>query len=77
MYQEKNTMKTETKHEQSDETGAEVKGFRHHAVERIREGAGTADRMVHQNAYNVLAGGIIVGFIAGFLVSRGCRCCAS
>jgi uncharacterized membrane-anchored protein YhcB (DUF1043 family) len=33
--------------------------------------------LVHRNAYNVLAAGIVVGFVIGFLASRGCRSSAN
>ena len=48
--------------------------LRDRALERIREGAGAADRIAHDNTYRLLAAGTFFGFAIGFLVSRGCRC---
>jgi len=48
--------------------------LRDRALERIREGAGAADRMAHNNTYKLLAAGTVFGFAIGVLVSRGCRC---
>ena len=48
--------------------------LRDRALERIREGAGAADRIAHDNTYKLLATGTVFGFVIGFLVSRGCRC---
>jgi len=67
-------MKTPDLHEQIDEVTKQTKHLRDRAVEKIRESAGAADRMMHQNTYNVLAAGAVFGFVIGFLVSRGCRC---
>jgi len=48
--------------------------LRDRALERIREGAGAADRMAHDNTYTLLAAGTVFGFAIGVLVSRGCQC---
>jgi ElaB/YqjD/DUF883 family membrane-anchored ribosome-binding protein len=48
--------------------------LRDRALERIRESAGAADRIAHDNTYKLLAAGTVLGFAIGFLVSRGCRC---
>lgn len=48
--------------------------LRERALERIREGAGAADRIAHDNTYKLLAAGTVFGFAIGFLVSRTCRC---
>jgi ElaB/YqjD/DUF883 family membrane-anchored ribosome-binding protein len=70
-------MKTEDTPKQVGATVKQTQDPPHRALERIRESAGAADRIVHQNAYNVLAAGVVVGFVTGLLVSRSCRCCAS
>ena len=48
--------------------------LRDRALERIREGAGAADRIAHDNTYKLLAAGTVFGFVIGFLVSRGFQC---
>jgi ElaB/YqjD/DUF883 family membrane-anchored ribosome-binding protein len=68
-------MKTEDKPKHAVESGKQPQDLPHRALERIRESAGAADRIVHQNTYNVLAAGIVVGFVTGLLVSRSCRYC--
>ena len=70
-------MKTPDIHEAAGEAAQQAKHLRERALEKLREGAGAADRVVHRNTYNVLAAGTVFGFVLGFLVSRGCRCCAS
>jgi ElaB/YqjD/DUF883 family membrane-anchored ribosome-binding protein len=72
-----NIMKTPDTHEAASEAAPQSKDLRERALEKIREGADAADRVVHRNTYNVLAAGTVVGFVLGFLVSRGCRCCAT
>lgn len=69
-------MKTPDTNEQAGETNTQTKHLRDRALEKIREGAGAADRVVHQNTYNVLAAGTVLGFVFGLLVARSCRCCA-
>jgi ElaB/YqjD/DUF883 family membrane-anchored ribosome-binding protein len=69
-----NLMKLEDTLEQVSQQGKDLYG---RALEKTREGAGAADRILHRNTYNVLAAGILAGFVTGFLVSRGCRCRAS
>ena len=73
----KATMKTEETSEQANETLEKGKALYNRALEKTRESAKAADEIVHRHAYNVLAAGVITGFLAGFLVSRGGRCCAS
>jgi ElaB/YqjD/DUF883 family membrane-anchored ribosome-binding protein len=73
----KSTTKTEDVSEQANETVEQGKALYNRALEKTREGAKAADEIVHRHAYNVLAAGVVVGFVAGFLVYRGCRCCAS
>ena len=64
----------------TDTTGQDIENetssmpLRDRAMERIREGAGAADRIAHDNTYRLLAAGTFFGFAIGFLVSRGCRC---
>jgi len=48
--------------------------FYERALEKTKEGAGMADKLLHRNAYNMLAAGILAGFVAGLLASRGCLC---
>jgi ElaB/YqjD/DUF883 family membrane-anchored ribosome-binding protein len=72
-----NMMKTPDIQTQAADIGTQAKHLGDRALERIREGAGAADRMMHQNTYNVLAAGTLFGFLVGFLVSRGGRCCAN
>jgi ElaB/YqjD/DUF883 family membrane-anchored ribosome-binding protein len=60
-----------------EQVGQQGKDLYDRALEKTREGAGAADRMLHRNTYNVLAAGILAGFVTGFLVSRGCGCRAS
>ncbi len=47
--------------------------LRDRALERIRESAGAADRIAHDNTYKLLAAGTVFGFALGVLVSRGCQ----
>lgn len=70
-------MKTPDLHAQAAEIGAQAKHLRDRALEGIREGAGATDRMMHRNTYNVPAAGTLFGFLLGFFVSRGGRCCAN
>jgi ElaB/YqjD/DUF883 family membrane-anchored ribosome-binding protein len=70
-------MKKADIHEKAAEIGAQTKHLSERALERIREGAGAADRIMHRNTYNVLAAGTLFGFLLGFFVSRGGRCCAN
>lgn len=69
--------KTEETSEHANEAFAQGKALYNRALEKSRESAKTADEIVHRHAYNVLAVGVVVGFVTGFLVSRGCRACAS
>jgi ElaB/YqjD/DUF883 family membrane-anchored ribosome-binding protein len=66
-------MKSKTKTEDTYEQG---QALYHRAVAKTKEGAKAADKMVHRHAYNVLAAGILLGFVTGLLVSRSGRCCA-
>ena len=70
-------MKKPAIHEKTDEFGNQIKHLGERALESVREGAGAADRIVHQNTYNVLAVGTLFGFVIGLLASRGYRCCTS
>ena len=70
-------MKTPDTHEAAGEAAQQSNDLRERALEKIREGADAADRVIHRNTYNVLAAGTVLGFVLGFLVSRGCRCCAT
>ncbi len=72
-----NLMKTPDTHAAASEAAQQSKHLRELALAKIREGADAADRVVHRNTYNVLAAGTVVGFVLGFLVSRGCRCCTT
>lgn len=65
--------KTDT-NEQAGEDGAQTWPMCDRALERIREGAGAADRIVHDNTYKLLAAGTLFGFVISLLVLRGCRC---
>ena len=73
----KSTMKNEGISEQVNQAVEQGKALYNEALEKTREGAKAADEIMHRHAYNVLVAGIVVGFLAGFLASRGCRCCAS
>jgi ElaB/YqjD/DUF883 family membrane-anchored ribosome-binding protein len=64
--------KTETNGQATENETASMP-LRDRALERIRESAGAADRIAHDNTYKLLAAGTIFGFVIGFLVSRGCR----
>ena len=57
-------MKSKKAAEQAGHISSQAQEIRDRALERIREGAVAADRMVHRNTYNVLAAGIVVGFVA-------------
>jgi ElaB/YqjD/DUF883 family membrane-anchored ribosome-binding protein len=70
-------MKTEQISEQASQAVEQGKAIYSRALEKTRERAKAADQLVHRNTYNVLVAGIVLGFVTGFLVSRGCRCCAS
>jgi ElaB/YqjD/DUF883 family membrane-anchored ribosome-binding protein len=59
---------------QDIENGTTSMPLRDRALERIRESAGAADRIAHDNTYKLLAAGTVFGFAIGFLVSRGCQC---
>ena len=65
--------KTDTNGQDIENETASVP-LRDRALERIREGAGAADRIAHDNTYKLLAAGTVLGFAIGFLVSSGCRC---
>jgi len=69
-------MKTEEISEQASQAVEQGKAIYNRALEKTREGAKAADDLVHRNAYNVLAAGIVVGFFLGFLASRECWSCA-
>jgi len=68
-------MKTEEISEQASQAAEHGKAIYNRALEKTREGAKAADDLVHRNAYNVLAAGIVVGFVIGFLASREYRSC--
>ena len=70
-------MKFEDTSEQASQAVEQSKALYNRALKKAREKAEAADQMVHRHAYNALAAGIVVGFITGFLVSRGCRSFAS
>ena len=72
-----NIMKTTDTHEAVGEAAQQSNDLRERALEKLREGADAADRVIHRHTYNVLAAGTVLGFVLGFLVSRGCRCCAT
>ena len=72
----KSTTKTEETSGQTNETIEQGKALYNRALEKTREGAKAADEIVHRHAYNVLAAGVVAGFLTGFLVCRGSRCCA-
>jgi ElaB/YqjD/DUF883 family membrane-anchored ribosome-binding protein len=65
--------KTDTNGQDTENEAPSVP-LRDRALERIRESAGAADRIAHDNTYKLLAAGTVFGFVIGFLVSRGCRC---
>jgi ElaB/YqjD/DUF883 family membrane-anchored ribosome-binding protein len=73
----KSTMKNEGISEQVNQAVEQGKELYNQALEKTWEGARAADEMVHRHAYHTLVAGVVVGFLAGFLASRGCRCCAS
>jgi len=73
----KSTTKIEDISEQANQYGEQGKAFYNLAVEKARESAKAADEIVHRHAYHTLVAGVVFGVLAGFLASRGCRCCAS
>jgi ElaB/YqjD/DUF883 family membrane-anchored ribosome-binding protein len=66
-------MKNTDTNGQATENETSSTPLRARALERIRESAGAADRIAHDNTYKLLAAGTVFGFVIGFLVSRGCR----
>jgi ElaB/YqjD/DUF883 family membrane-anchored ribosome-binding protein len=70
-------MNTEDALEQAGQTIEQGKALYKRTLKKARNGAKAADKILHRNAYNVLAVGVLTGFLTGYLVSRGCRCCAS
>ena len=71
----KSTMKTEEASEQVKQTVEQGQALYNRALEKTRESAKAADEIVHRHAYNVLAAGIVVGFVTGIIASRGYRAC--
>ena len=69
-------MKTETKLEHADQTAKQDKSLYKRAVEKTREGAQAADEILHHHTYKLLATGMLMGLVSGFLVSQKCRCCS-
>jgi ElaB/YqjD/DUF883 family membrane-anchored ribosome-binding protein len=59
--------------ERADRTIKHGKDLYERAMERTREGSGAVDRILRGNTYTLFATGILAGFVAGALVSRGCR----
>ena len=74
VVRKRNIMKKTDTNGQDIENETPSMPLRDRALERIREGAGAADRIAHDNTYRLLAAGTFFGFAIGFLVSRGCRC---
>lgn len=68
-------MKIEDNLEQAANTikqgGRELYG---RALERTMHGAEAADTILRRNTYNVLLAGMAAGLVAGYCLSRGCRC---
>ncbi len=69
-------MKTEPKLEHADQTAHQDKSLYNRAVEKTREGAQAADEILHHHTYKLVATGLLVGLVSGFLVSQKCRCCS-
>jgi ElaB/YqjD/DUF883 family membrane-anchored ribosome-binding protein len=68
-------MKFEDTSEQAGPAVEQGKALYNRALEKTRESAKAADELVHRHAYNLLAAGLVIGFLAGFVVSRGGRPC--
>ncbi len=43
------------------------------ALERTKEGAEAADKILRRNTYNVLLAGLATGFLVGYVCARACR----
>jgi ElaB/YqjD/DUF883 family membrane-anchored ribosome-binding protein len=62
--------------EQADQTAKQVKSLYNRAVEKTCEGSKAADDILHHHTYKLLATGMLMGLVAGCLVSHRCRCCS-
>jgi ElaB/YqjD/DUF883 family membrane-anchored ribosome-binding protein len=69
-------MKTEDKLQQADQTNKQEQSLYNRALEKTRGGAKAADELMHHHTYKLLATGMLVGLVTGYLVSERCRCCS-
>lgn len=69
-------MKTQDILEQADQTAKQVKSLYNRAVEKTCEGSKAADDICHHHTYKLLATGMLMGLVAGYLVSQRCRYCS-
>ena len=74
--QKTHIMKTQDIIEQADQTAKQVKSLYNRAVEKTCEGSKAADDILHHHTYKLLATGMLMGFVAGCLISQKCRCCS-
>jgi ElaB/YqjD/DUF883 family membrane-anchored ribosome-binding protein len=76
IFKKTHIMKTQDILEQADQTAKQVKSLYNRAVEKTREGSKAADDICHHHTYKLLATGMLMGLVAGCLVSQRCRCCS-
>jgi ElaB/YqjD/DUF883 family membrane-anchored ribosome-binding protein len=76
IFKKTHIMKTQDILEQADQTAKQVKSLYNRAVEKTCEGSKAADDILHHHTYKLLATGMLMGLVAGCLVSQRCRCCS-
>jgi ElaB/YqjD/DUF883 family membrane-anchored ribosome-binding protein len=76
IFKKTHIMKTQDILEQADQTAKQVKSFYNRAVEKTCEGSKAVDDVFHHHTYKLLATGMLMGLVAGCLVSQRCRCCS-